>query len=260
MPTVIKNAQLTGHRTGPLQVLNLLDYEAEARRILAAARKQAELLLADAERKAARLREEARQSGHREGLAKGLEEGRLAGREEAFRQAVEEFTRQQASLVQAFGNALAGIEEQKQRLALAARTDVLRVAVAIARRVVKRMAEDRATAEAIAIENASEALEMIGPRTDAVLRLNPADREALEAFAKDLAESARQKRHIRVVADAAVAPGGCILTTEEGRIDARLETQLARIAELLVGEEGASEGPTNRQGDEATESRSDAAT
>jgi len=260
MPTVIKNAQLTGHRAGPLQVLNLLDYEAEARRILAAAQKQAELLLADAERKAARLREEARQRGHREGMDKGLEEGRLAGRKEAFRQAVEEFTRQQASLVQACGKALAGIEEQKQRLALAARTDVVRLALAIARRVVKRMAEDRATAEAIAIENAAEALEMIGPRTDAVLRLNPADREALEAFAKDLAESARQKRHIRVVADAAVAPGGCILTTEEGRIDARLETQLARLAELLVGQGGESEGPTNRQDDEATESRSDAAT
>lgn len=236
MATVIKNAQLTGHRSKPLQSFNLLDYETEARGILAAARKQADLILADAATHAARIREDARALGHREGVDKGLDEGRRAGRDEAFKRAADEFAQQQANLVQVCQKAVTDIDEQKLRLLLAARVDVVKLAMAIARRVVKRLADRPEAAQAIAADNAAEALEMVGPRTDPVLRVNPADAKALEAFARQLVETAHEKRHIRVVPDSSVEPGGCVLTTSEGRVDARLETQLDRIADLLVGE------------------------
>jgi flagellar assembly protein FliH len=249
MATVIKREHAAGRGTGTLQSFNLLDYETEARQILANARKQADLLLADAAAKAVKMREEARSLGHREGVDKGLDEGRRAGYDAARKQAADEFANQQANLVRTCEKAIAAIEEQKQRLFLAARTDVVRLAVAIARRVVKRLAAFRETAEAMAAENATEALDMIGPRTDPVLCVNPADLQAMDAFARGLAESARQKRHVRVIADASVEPGGCVLTTQEGLIDATLGTQLDRIAELLLGSDEA----TQRRSDEGEE-------
>ena len=41
-------------------------------------------------------------------------------------------------------------------------------------------------------------------------------------------------RRIQVVADAAVAPGGCIIESVVGVIDARLETQLKCLEEILL--------------------------
>src|SRR5512140_2424046 len=118
MATIIKNEDLARHGPASLQAFNLADYEVEARRILASARKQVGLLLADAATKAARLAEEARTRGHQEGFEKGLDEGRRVGRDEAYKQAAEEFAGQQASLVQVCRQTVAGIDEQKRRLLL----------------------------------------------------------------------------------------------------------------------------------------------
>ncbi len=244
MATVIKRNQLIGSAAASTRAFHLADYEAEAKQILARARRQADAILADAAAQAARIEEEARRQGHREGVEQGREEGRLAGRDEAFRQAREEFERQRSDLAAALKTAMAAFDEQKSRFLLSARADVVALALEIARRVVKRIAATPAEAAAVAVENAAAALELVSPASDPVLRVNPADLQAMEAFAAELAASVRERRHVRVVADASVSPGGCLLETEEGRIDATLETQLDRIAELLlpgrqsVGERG----------------------
>ena len=116
-----------------------------------------------------------------------------------------------------------------------ARTDAIRLAIAIARRVVKRVTALPEVASAVAVDNAAEALEIVGRQTDVALHVNPADFDAITAFAAGLVESGRESRHVRLVADPSVAPGGCLLTTAEGRVDASLEKQVDRIAEWLVG-------------------------
>ena len=42
-----------------------------------------------------------------------------------------------------------------------------------------------------------------------------------------------QAASAKVVADASVSPGGCIVTTEFGSIDLQFETQLKRLAEEM---------------------------
>jgi len=42
-----------------------------------------------------------------------------------------------------------------------------------------------------------------------------------------------ENRRIEVVADPSVEPGGCLLDTPTGRVDALLSTALARAAEVL---------------------------
>ncbi len=235
MGAILKSERMTGPATPAFESFRLTDYEAEATRLVETARRQAEQLVAEAERKAPRIREEARALGHKEGYAKGLEEGRQAGREQAFAEASAAFAAQQATLVEALNRALAEFDEKKRRFLLAARTDAVELALAIGRRVVKRLADVPGETGAIAAENAAEALSLITPQSDAVLRVNPADLATMEAFAQGLAEAVRERRHVRLMADASVPPGGCIVTTAEGRVDATLETQLDRIAELLVG-------------------------
>lgn len=235
MATIIKAQHLWGQRGPSPRPFNLADYEAEAARLVEAARRKADQLLGEAAAEAAAIREEARARGHREGVAQGLEEGRRTGREQAFAEAVGEFGSQRASLADVFAGAVAEFEEKKQRLLLAARADVIELALAIARRVMKRRMEIPEEARASAVENAAEALALVTPQSDAVLRVNPGDREAMERFAGDLLKSVQERRHVRVISDSTIAPGGCVITTAEGQIDATPDTQLDRIADLLVG-------------------------
>lgn len=235
MATVIKADQLSGKGLPAPRPFNLNDIQAEAARLVSQARQEAQAILADARRQAVGLHEEARAAGRREGYAAGLEEGRAAGRQEALREAGQTFARTQGHLVQAMQAAIGEFEANKAALLLAARTEVLELAVAIARRVLKRACELPGVVGASAIQQAADVLELIGPRTDVVIRVNPADLEAMECFCAGLARDVQEKRHVRLTADDTVAPGGCLVTTPEGRVDASIETQLDRIAELLLG-------------------------
>ena len=44
----------------------------------------------------------------------------------------------------------------------------------------------------------------------------------------------RGLEHVHLVDDASVTPGGCVVTSGQGVIDAQIDTQLRRIVELLV--------------------------
>lgn len=240
MATVIKSGELTRPAAAAAcRPFNLLDIEAEGRRILADARAQAvaerERILHEARAAAARLEAEAREKGFREGHARGLEEGRAQGHTEAFQQAKERFEREQSGLTEACRNLIYAFDEHKGRLLLAARTDVVRLALAIARRVVRRVEADPARAEAAALAHAAEAIDLVAGNTDITLRVHPQVAEAMQTFAGPLAEASRSGRHVRVTADESVPPGGCVLQTAEGGIDARLETQIDRIAAFLLG-------------------------
>ena len=66
------------------------------------------------------------------------------------------------------------------------------------------------------------------------LRLHPDDAELVsEHMAAQVEENAW-----RVEADAALARGGCVVTSEHSRIDATVEQQLARIADNVLGAAG----------------------
>ncbi len=68
---------------------------------------------------------------------------------------------------------------------------------------------------------------------EVVLEVNPADVALLELELGKLDSSANAPKSITVSGERRVGRGGCLVRTREGEIDARLETQLERAAELL---------------------------
>jgi flagellar assembly protein FliH len=229
MSSVIKRDDVEASKLAPL---NLNDIEAEARRVMAAARQEAAAIAAQAKRDADVLRRQAHEQGHREGHEKGLIDGRQAGRDEALREASERFAQKQAALTDAMRATIEQFDEQKRELLLAARSDVLELALVIARRVVKCIVDDPVRAAEATAANAAELIEHVGARHDPVLRVHP---EVLES-AERAAQTMEGARHVRVVADETIAPGGCVLATTRGQLDATIDTQLDRITSLLLGE------------------------
>jgi flagellar assembly protein FliH len=230
MATVLK-ADDAGLRGGRAHPLNLDDLEALAQDITRGARERAKQILIQAQQEAEALRRGAAEAGHKEGFEQGFTEGTAKGHEQALNEAVEQFATDQDQLVEALQSVLTEFEGQRNQLLAAARDELIRLAVAIARRVTKRYAQSDTE---VAVENLKEIIERVGQRHVARIAVNPADAEAMRRFASSLAQAESRWDNVTIAEEADVEPGGCRIRLPDGEIDAGIETQLDRIAAALL--------------------------
>jgi flagellar assembly protein FliH len=230
MSKVIKaeQARRDGLRLG---AFHLRDIQAEAEAIVARAREEARSILVAAQERAGVVADRARQEGWREGHEKGLAEGVAAGREQGLAEAREEFRHRQEGLLSALTGLMKELEGQKGRLFSQAHRDLVRLAVAIAGKVVKREVDQEA---GVAEANVREAVALTGAASDVTVRVHPGDLESLSLLAGEVVDEVGRLKHLRLVADETVGRGGCVVSTESGQVDGRLEKQLSRIAEQLL--------------------------
>ncbi|MBN1421130.1 MAG: hypothetical protein JXP34_20325 [Planctomycetes bacterium] len=213
--------------------------EREARERLE--REAAEAARALAEERA-RVTEEAREAAHREGFSKGYEEGFQAGhtegaakgRDDGRVEGAEEATRR---IEEDFGTALAACRRLAEelgarmgRLVDEARRDLLHLAVDVARKVVKREVRD---VEDTLVANVRKAIDLVGRRHGAVIRIHPDDLAIVERRRPDALGIFREHETFRLEASAEVGRGGCVVESGAGRVDMSIETQLEVIEQAL---------------------------
>lgn len=227
--TIIKMGTQRAEAIG-CRSFQLTDVLVEARQLVAEARREAAALRARAQQEAETLRVQGRAEGYQQGLKEGREAGREEGRREAFEKARREFMESQASLVAVCGQVIEQVEADRAAWVASARQDLVELALSIARRVARHVGErDRE----VVLANLDEAVRLMGRRSEVTIRVNPVDGEAVRQFAPTLVEVREVCRHVQVVEDAAVVPGGCRVQWGSGLVDADLETQLDRLAEAL---------------------------
>ncbi len=159
-----------------------VDFEREAQAIVEQARAKSGAILQQAMTEAANVKER----GRLEGMAQGLRE----------------------------------IEQRRAEMCAEAERDLVKLAVAIAERIVKaEIALGRPVAEA----NLKRAIELAAHRREAIVRVHPGDVERLAV------------QGLVVEGDASVTPGGVVLEMREGRIDLDVRTQLDEIERGLTG-------------------------
>jgi len=241
--TVIK-AGTAGKIVKRFEHLALRDHMADARAVVVAAQQRASAIVAQAERDGERIRREAHQNGYREGFEEGRAAGERVGRDQAFAEARQEFGRQQQQAASMLRGALDGFDAAKGELLERARHDVLGLAIALAERIAKRTGEvDREAA----VANAREALRCVGARTDLTIRVHAADLDSMKSLAAELAEGLGDRAHVRVVEDASIDPGGCVVEAPPARVDATLAGQFREAVDLLLGERTAGAGEQDNE-------------
>jgi flagellar biosynthesis/type III secretory pathway protein FliH len=123
-----------------LSPFSMRDIEMHAKSILLRAQQQADQLLSAAQMEAVSLKEQARieglQEGKQAGTVRGLKEGNAAGQA----QALQEHRAALTAAVTALGGAMQELDVSRRALESEALTDVIELAVSIARRVTKRQA------------------------------------------------------------------------------------------------------------------------
>jgi len=198
---------------GPVVPAAALDVGERLQALVSQAEEHAAALLAAARAEADAIRDEARRAGETEGRARAeaeLLELQLAARREAERIRVE---------------ALPGAH------ALAAR---------MAQKIVGRAID---LDPGVMAEIAAQALAAARARAGlVVLRVNPEDLAMIEVQRPRLLAALTHAVELRVVADATVTRHGCVVDSPAGRLDARLETQLAALERVAFAPPAGREG------------------
>ena len=211
---------------------SMADIERHAKSIVVAARVRDERLILAAQEEAEDLKRAAHAQalveGKKEGIARGIEEDRNMGRE----QSLNEQRQQLASVLAALTDAVQQLEASRVELESEARTAVVRLAIAIADRVTKRMGRLDAT---VAEANVDEALRLVVHSADVRIAVHPSQKATLTELLPRLQAKWPNLKHVDLIADGTLTPGGCrLFSAGGGQIDADLDLQLERIAKELL--------------------------
>lgn len=214
------------------QIFSLREVEKQAQGMLLRARQQAEALLIEAQHEAEALRNEAREMGIVEGRAEGRRLGEEAGAVAGKQEATAELKPRLAMLVKSLSSAAEQIEQSRQQLMASATADVCGLAVAIARKVVHRVAVKN---DDVLTDTLSQALRFVVGQNDVRIAVHSSHTALLKEVMPSLQTSWPSLKHVEMISDDAVAPGGARILTRHGEIDATLDGMIDRVAAELCG-------------------------
>ncbi|HEX8325769.1 MAG TPA: FliH/SctL family protein, partial [Tepidisphaeraceae bacterium] len=211
----------SAHAPANAMPFSMSDIEAHARALLLRANQQAEQLLAAAQAEGELMRKQAHAEGRaaglaegkREGVAQGRAEGMTAGKQQAFEAEQEKLGSAFALVVQLAET----FDAERHRVLQQAEADVLPLAFAVARKITRRLGEiDPGVFEA----NLRDALRLVSTSHDLRITLHPDQRELLDDLMPRLQQQWPQLKHVALVSDETIAPGGCRVNTAGGEINA----------------------------------------
>jgi flagellar biosynthesis/type III secretory pathway protein FliH len=195
------------------------------------AQRQAHEILDRAQREA----EEIRRQAHSQGLA--------AGRATAVTDIDAEIQRRATELGEKFSSeklkttlpamiaAVNALDRERDRWLADWEAFGLRLSVAIAHKILRRELQSHPE---VATGMLAETLRLAAGNTSISLRLHPDDVQLLGEYPEEVARSMASSAQATIVPDPSVSRGGCVIDSQHGVIDARIETQLERIVDELM--------------------------
>lgn len=179
---------------------------------IVSARTEAVRILREAEEKAAEIRQAAE-----------IEAENL--KTEAYREGEE-------NALNEFQQNLIESREIRERVWRETEKDLLRLSVRLAEKIIGReIKKDNKTI----VDIVSTALQNARQQEGLTVRVNPADLPKVESEKEKFSSGGRIK-FVDFVADPRVSTGGCLIESEVGTIDARLETQLRVLERALLSQ------------------------
>ncbi len=155
----------------------------------------------------------------REAFAKGYEQGERAGAEAANKRA--------DAMVRRLADTIEELTELRRTMIRETEQQMVRLALAVARRIVRR---EVAVDSDLTLTLARVALERLGDSAAVTIRLHPEDHGRLGH------KVAAGGSSVSVVADPGVARGGCRVESDFGFVDASIDAQLGEIARAVLAD------------------------
>ncbi|MCL2191764.1 MAG: flagellar assembly protein FliH [Treponema sp.] len=193
----------------------------EADAIRAAAKEEAGQIITDVRQQADELNAETRKTLEDE-KKEAIEQGREAGRSEGYAEGKAEVDR----LIERTRVVLERAQDKRGEILSDTEREVIDLVLLMSRKVVKVISENQ---REVVVSNIVQALRKIRDRGNIIIRVNLADLKLTTAHTKDFIKMMEGAKSIQVAEDSSVDPGGCVIETDFGEIDARISSQLAEL-------------------------------
>ncbi len=218
---------------GAAATFNFDDLRRQCDEYIASASRQGEQLLSEAAAAASEVRRQA----HAEGFAAGQREGLASSGQIVETQAAEMAARQTQeqlrTLLPAFHAAVQALQIERDRWLSTWETAAVRLAAVMAEKILRHELSRRPE---LAVAIVREALELAAGQPHVKLHLHPRDLDQLQEIGQEIVGRLAASGEATLIPDESLSRGGCLIETRHGVIDARLETQLARITHELLEE------------------------
>lgn len=182
----------------------------------------AQELLDRTQRKALEIEEEA----YRQGFEKGYNEGKNKGEKEARLEVTQQAEREREALIQDLQNFVDRVEAERRRIWAELEPQVTQLVLALAQKVIK---QEVTASKEVALAVIKNALLRVADSHSLRIRVSPRDLETVRSHREALLEILDHLPHIEILSDRRVGDGGCVIETQNGNVDARIETQLTEI-------------------------------
>lgn len=136
-----------------------------------------------------------------------------------------------SSMFAAFHKALAELDRLKKELESSAEKDAVKLAFAIAQKIVYH---ELAAREETIFELVHEALKQVPDWKSAVIRVSPSDYERIKQKTAVFSDDPDALEELRMQPDPSISDGDCIIDTPFGMIDARVEKRLQAVEAALA--------------------------
>jgi flagellar assembly protein FliH len=190
------------------------------------AREEADKILADVKQRAENLMAETRKTLEDERKA-AFEEGKEAGRLEGYAEGKVEVDR----LIQRTQVVLERAQDKRGEILIETEKEIVDLVLLIARKVVKVIADNQ---REVIISNVVKALRKVRDRGNIIIHVNLVDLKLTTEHTKDFIKMMEGVKSMQVMEDSSVDPGGCIIETDFGEIDARIASQLAELESKIL--------------------------
>lgn len=183
-------------------------------------------LIGQALEQAQTIEQEARERGYKAGHEKGYSDGH----HEALRVEHSRSEDERTLLKEDLQMFITLVEKERERIWEEFEPQIVGLVFDLTKQVIKQEVEMNRN---VALSMVRNALRRCSETGTLRIRVHPEDLEAVRGNRDELLNLVDGIRHLEIIEDRRVDLGGCVVETEAGTIDARVETQLAEVADTL---------------------------
>lgn len=152
---------------------------------------------------------------------RGFSEGKKAGSESE---------KKFASVIKNLQQSLIDLEKSKKEMILNAEKGAVELAFAVSKKIVR---SEVSINKSIIVDIIREALKKVMDYNKIKIKLRPSDYEFINTYEGEFSDFFKTSDNVVFEQDESILDGGCLIETDSGHIDARIENQLQMIEDAF---------------------------
>ncbi len=213
---------------------NFEDLQLRCEKYLETVREQSRQMLLDAQEEIERLKQAAITEGHQLGVQQGLQEAEKTSQLKIKQEAKVQIDKKLQAVMPGLQQAVGQIHELRQHAEAYWQEQSIELVLAISRKLIHRAIASDPT---IVADRIQDVLKLVIGQSEIQLHVSEQDLDVLGDQLEQVTHKVQQTK-VQLIGQPEMASGECVVQMKYGKIDARIETQLNRIAEELLGETG----------------------